>query len=163
MRRHLAIYFLPLLGRNGQIGCTARIVPNCSAFRKRNPSAGSACRRCQRRSSAPTCLYSGYERIRNDMQLHPRRTREIATSPRERLKCHFTLPNHALYQTNLRLKETPTLLSNLRLLMLPFANSNQFQRLFVSNSWPFECLPSDKNSRPNCILSRPPLETSTLH
>ena len=57
-------------------------------------------------------------------------------------------------------KGTPTEVSNLRLLTLPFANSNQFQTLSLSNSWRFECLLSDKNSRPNCILSPALLETS---
>ena len=44
-------------------------------------------------------------------------------------------------------KATPITVSNLHLLTLRFAKSNQLQTLFSSNSWRFECLLSDKNSR----------------
>ncbi|PYJ70832.1 MAG: hypothetical protein DME75_08515 [Verrucomicrobia bacterium] len=36
IRRHFGIYFLPFRGGSELKGCTARIVPNYSGFRKRN-------------------------------------------------------------------------------------------------------------------------------
>ena len=62
-----------------------------------------------------------------------------------------------------QLRGTPTVLPNLRLLTLRFANSNQFQTLSLSSFLPFRYLLSDRNSRPNCILSPAHLETSALH
>src|SRR6267143_4216419 len=55
--------------------------------------------------------------------------------------------SHEIAGNNWRSKETPTELSNLRPLTLPFANSHQSQTLFLSNAWRFGFLLSDKNNR----------------
>src|SRR4026208_637797 len=53
--------------------------------------------------------------------------------------------------TTMKTKGNPTEVSNLHPPTLPFATSNQFQRLSSSNLWRFGCLPSGKSSKPDCM------------